>query len=91
MGIKFENPVGLAAGFDKNGDYLNFINNIGFGFVEIGTVTPKAQFGNNKPRIFRIPEEEAIINEREKDKKSERISEDSKKKTTSKKTTKKKD
>ena len=62
MGIKFENPVGLAAGFDKNGDYLNFISNIGFGFVEIGTVTPKAQFGNNKPRIFRIPEEKAIIN-----------------------------
>ena len=62
MGINFENPVGLAAGFDKNGDYLNFITNIGFGFIELGTVTPKAQFGNNKPRIFRIPGEKAIIN-----------------------------
>ena len=62
MGINFENPVGLAAGFDKNGDYLNFITNIGFGFVELGTVTPKAQFGNNKPRVFRIPGEKAIIN-----------------------------
>ncbi|MBH43965.1 MAG: dihydroorotate dehydrogenase (quinone) [Gammaproteobacteria bacterium] len=62
MGIKFENPIGLAAGFDKNGDYLNFISNIGFGFVEIGTVTPKPQIGNPKPRIFRIKEEQAIIN-----------------------------
>ncbi|MEC9205907.1 MAG: dihydroorotate dehydrogenase (quinone) [Pseudomonadota bacterium] len=62
MGIKFENPIGLAAGFDKNGDYLNFITNIGFGFVELGTVTPRPQFGNNKPRIFRIPGEKAIIN-----------------------------
>ncbi len=60
--IIFDNPVGLAAGFDKNADYLNFISNIGFGFVEIGTLTPKPQLGNPKPRIFRLTEEEAIIN-----------------------------
>ena len=62
MGITFENPMGLAAGFDKNGDYMNFITKIGFGFVELGTVTPRAQFGNRRPRIFRIPGEQAIIN-----------------------------
>ena len=62
MGIVFDNPLGLAAGFDKNGDYLNFITNIGFGYVEIGTVTPKAQFGNTQPRVFRVPESKAIIN-----------------------------
>ena len=62
MGITFPNMLGLAAGFDKNGDYLNFINNIGLGFVEIGTITPKPQYGNNKPRIFRVANEEAIIN-----------------------------
>ncbi|MBS83262.1 MAG: dihydroorotate dehydrogenase (quinone) [Gammaproteobacteria bacterium] len=62
FGINFQNPVGLAAGFDKNGDYLNFISNIGFGFVEIGTVTPRPQDGNPKPRIFRIREDRAIIN-----------------------------
>ena len=62
MGITFPNILGLAAGFDKNGDYLNFINNIGLGFIEVGTVTPKPQYGNNKPRIFRVANEEAIIN-----------------------------
>ena len=62
MGITFPNMLGLAAGFDKNGDYLNFINNIGLGFVEVGTITPKPQYGNNKPRIFRVANEEAIIN-----------------------------
>ena len=62
MGIKFKNPIGLAAGFDKNGDYLNFVTSIGFGFIELGTVTPKAQYGNNKPRVFRIAGERAIIN-----------------------------
>ena len=62
MGIQFKNPVGLAAGFDKNGDYLNFLTSIGFGFIELGTVTPKAQFGNNKPRVFRVADEKAIIN-----------------------------
>ena len=49
--VLFDNPVGLAAGFDKNADYLNFITNIGFGFVEVGTLTPKAQAGNPKPRV----------------------------------------
>ena len=62
MGINFPNTLGLAAGFDKNGDYLNFLSNIGFGYLEIGTVTPKPQFGNPKPRIFRITNETAIIN-----------------------------
>ncbi len=60
--INFDNPVGLAAGFDKNAEYLNFICNIGFGFVEIGTVTPLPQEGNPKPRIFRITKDDAIIN-----------------------------
>ena len=60
--ITFDNPLGLAAGFDKNAEYLNFISNIGFGFVEVGTMTPKAQSGNPKPRVFRVPENEAIIN-----------------------------
>ncbi len=60
--ISFDNPVGLAAGFDKNADYLNFLSNIGFGFIEIGTLTPKAQPGNPKPRIFRVLNEQAIIN-----------------------------
>ena len=46
LNIKFDNPIGLAAGFDKNADYLNFISNVGFGFVEVGTLTPKAQPGN---------------------------------------------
>jgi len=62
LNIRFENKLGLAAGFDKNGDYLNFINNIGFGFIEIGTVTPYPQLGNKKPRVFRITEQDAVIN-----------------------------
>ncbi len=62
MGIDFKNSLGLAAGFDKNGDYLNFISNIGFGFIEIGTITPNPQFGNPKPRVFRIKNERGIIN-----------------------------
>ena len=60
--ISFDNPIGLAAGFDKNADYLNFLSNIGFGFIEVGTLTPKAQPGNPKPRIFRVVDDEAIIN-----------------------------
>ena len=60
--ISFDNPVGLAAGFDKNADYLNFLSNIGFGFIEVGTLTPKPQSGNPKPRIFRVLNEQAIIN-----------------------------
>lgn len=62
MGIRFPNRVGLAAGLDKNGDYFNALGTLGFGFVEIGTVTPRAQPGNPGPRMFRIPEAEAIIN-----------------------------
>lgn len=62
MGIRFPNPVGLAAGLDKNGDYFNGLGELGFGFVEIGTVTPKAQSGNPQPRLFRLPEQQAIIN-----------------------------
>ncbi|WP_028456063.1 quinone-dependent dihydroorotate dehydrogenase [Chitinilyticum litopenaei] len=62
MGIEFPNPVGLAAGLDKNGDYIDALGELGFGFVEIGTVTPRPQPGNPKPRLFRLPEAEAIIN-----------------------------
>jgi dihydroorotate dehydrogenase len=62
MGLSFPNPVGLAAGLDKNGDYLDALAALGFGFVEIGTVTPLPQPGNPKPRLFRYPEAEAIIN-----------------------------
>ena len=62
MGLRFPNPVGLAAGLDKNGDYFNALGALGFGFVEIGTVTPRPQSGNPQPRLFRIPEREAIIN-----------------------------
>ena len=62
MGLNFPNKLGLAAAFDKNGDYLNFDNNIGLGFIELGTVTPKAQYGNSKPRIFRSIKDTAIIN-----------------------------
>lgn len=62
MGLNFKNPVGLAAGLDKNGDYINALAALGFGFVEIGTVTPRPQQGNPKPRLFRLPEHQAIIN-----------------------------
>lgn len=62
FGIKFKNPIGFAAGFDKNGDYYNEIANFGFGFVEIGSVTPEPQPGNPKPRIFRLVADNAIIN-----------------------------
>lgn len=62
MGLDFKNPVGLAAGLDKNGDYIDALSELGFGFLEIGTVTPKPQPGNPKPRMFRLPEHEAIIN-----------------------------
>jgi len=61
-GITFPNPVGLAAGFDKDAKYIDLLENLGFGFVEIGTVTPKAQPGNDKPRLFRLPQDEALIN-----------------------------
>ncbi|PKH87437.1 quinone-dependent dihydroorotate dehydrogenase [Colwellia sp. Bg11-28] len=62
MGINFPNPVGLAAGLDKNGECINAFDAMGFGFVEVGTVTPRPQPGNDKPRIFRLPEANAVIN-----------------------------
>ena len=62
FGLKFKNPVGLAAGFDKNASFYNDFSHLGFGFIEIGTITPKAQDGNPKPRLFRLKADEAIIN-----------------------------
>lgn len=62
MGITFDNPVGLSAGLDKNGAAIDAFDGMGFGFVEIGTITPLGQPGNPKPRMFRIPEKQAIIN-----------------------------
>ncbi len=62
MGLKFPNPVGLAAGLDKNGDHIDGLARLGFGFIEIGTITPRPQDGNPKPRLFRIPEAQGIIN-----------------------------
>jgi dihydroorotate dehydrogenase len=62
FGLKFPNPVGLAAGFDKNAELFKELSNFGFGFIEIGTLTPKAQPGNPKKRLFRLKEDEAIIN-----------------------------
>lgn len=62
MGLDFPNPVGLAAGLDKNADHLGALGALGFGFIEVGTVTPLAQPGNPKPRMFRLPEHQAIIN-----------------------------
>ncbi len=62
FGLTFKNPIGLAAGFDKNAELFDEFNNFGFGFVEIGTVTPKSQPGNPKKRIFRLIDDEAIIN-----------------------------
>ena len=62
MGLRFPNAVGLAAGLDKNADAFEALGAMGFGFVEVGTVTPKAQSGNPKPRLFRLPEHQAIIN-----------------------------
>lgn len=62
MGITFDNPVGLAAGLDKNGDYIDVLAALGFGFIEIGTITPRPQAGNPQPRLFRLPQANAIIN-----------------------------
>jgi len=62
MGLSFPNPVGLAAGLDKNGAYIDALATLGFGFIEVGTVTPRPQPGNPQPRLFRIPEAEAIVN-----------------------------
>ena len=57
-----ENPIGVAAGFDKNAEVYNSLFNLGFGFVEVGTITPEPQYGNPKPRVFRLEEDEALIN-----------------------------
>lgn len=62
FGVEFPNPVGLAAGLDKNGEYIDALLGLGFGFVEIGTTTPKPQEGNEKPRMFRLPDKQAVIN-----------------------------
>ncbi len=62
MGIEFPNPVGLAAGLDKNGDCIDGLASLGFGFIEIGTVTPLPQPGNPRPRLFRLPRAQALIN-----------------------------
>ena len=62
FGLKFPNPVGLAAGFDKNAELIDELTCLGFGFIEIGTITPKGQSGNDKPRLFRLPADKALIN-----------------------------
>ena len=62
MGLRLNNPVGLAAGLDKDGAHIDALGNLGFGFVEVGTVTPRAQPGNPKPRMFRLPQAHALIN-----------------------------
>lgn len=61
-GIEFPNPIGLAAGFDKDGSYIDSFSSLGFGFYEVGTVTPRPQSGNPKPRLFRLPADQAVIN-----------------------------
>ncbi|KAJ3594293.1 hypothetical protein NHX12_006624 [Muraenolepis orangiensis] len=62
MGRKFRNPVGIAAGFDKHGEAVDGLFKVGFGFVEVGTITPRPQEGNPKPRVFRLPDDQAVIN-----------------------------
>ncbi len=62
LNLQFKNPVGLGAGFDKNAKYLRELEALGFGFIEIGTVTPLPQAGNEKPRLFRLPKDKALIN-----------------------------
>ena len=62
FGLTFKNPMGLAAGFDKDGKYIEVLESLGFGFIELGTVTPKAQSGNPKPRLFRLKKDQALIN-----------------------------
>jgi len=62
MGLEFPNPVGMAAGMDKNGEYIDALGSVGFGFIEVGTVTPRPQAGNPKPRIFRLEKANAMIN-----------------------------
>ena len=60
--LTFQNPVGIAAGFDKQGEAMTGLDKIGFGFIEVGSVTPKPQKGNDKPRVFRLAADKAIIN-----------------------------
>lgn len=62
MGLPLRNPIGLAAGLDKNGEYIDALGQLGFGFLEVGTVTPRPQDGNPKPRMFRLPKAQALIN-----------------------------
>ncbi len=62
LGLKFRNPVGVAAGLDKNAECIDALERIGFGYVEVGTITPEPQAGNPRPRVFRLPEHEAVIN-----------------------------
>src|SRR5690606_27340889 len=62
LGLEFPNPVGLAAGLDKNGAHIDALMGLGFGFVEVGTVTPRPQAGNPQPRMFRLPKHQAVIN-----------------------------
>lgn len=62
FGVRFKNPLGLAAGFDKNAIALDYWGDFGFGFVEVGTITPNAQSGNPRPRLFRLPKDKAVIN-----------------------------
>ena len=62
MGLQFSNKVGLAGGMDKNADFIEPLSHLGFGFLELGTITPKAQRGNIKPRLFRLTKEQSLIN-----------------------------
>ena len=62
LDLEFPNRLGLAAGMDKNADYIDSLSNLGFGFLELGTLTPKAQSGNTKPRLFRLRNEKSLIN-----------------------------
>ena len=62
FGLQLSNRLGTAAGLDKNGDFIDCLGALGFGFLEVGTITPLPQSGNPKPRVFRIPEEQAVIN-----------------------------
>jgi len=61
-GLTFKNRLGIAAGLDKNGDFFDALGALGFGFIEVGTITPKPQPGNPKPRVFRFTDQEAIVN-----------------------------
>ena len=62
FGKKIPNPIGIAAGFDKDAEVYNSLFKLGFGYVEVGTITPLKQYGNPKPRVFRLEEDEALIN-----------------------------